>query len=108
MLVKGKQSLRSRTKGAQTVRDASVIATLLYANLVSAFRSARAVVSNDGEPGTIVIGGREMELRYLGVKAIEAVYKGAVLIWEAVSSCFGSGMWINTRPWSNDDAWNNG
>lgn len=51
--------------------------------------------------------GKELSARYIGTLAIGAVYRGAVLIWEAVSSCFGSGMWINTRPWSNTDGWRN-
>ncbi len=50
---------------------------------------------------------KEMSARYLGARAIEAVYKGAVLVWEAISSCFGSGYWINNRPWSNTDGWRN-
>ena len=48
-----------------------------------------------------------MSARYLGAKAIEAVYLGAVLVWEAISSCFGSGYWIDNRPWSNTDGWRN-
>lgn len=52
--------------------------------------------------------GMEMAARYIGTKSVSAVYYGARLVWEAVSSCFGSGMWINTRPWSNADGWKNG
>lgn len=55
----------------------------------------------------IIKQGKELSARYLGTKAIEAVYHGAVLVWEAISSCFGSGMWINGRPWSNTDGWRN-
>lgn len=55
----------------------------------------------------IIKQGKELSARYLGAKAIEAVYHGAVLVWEAISSCFGSGMWINERPWSNTDGWRN-
>ena len=29
------------------------------------------------------------------------------LVWELVSSCFGSGYWNNEKPWKNDDAWRN-
>lgn len=106
MLVKGSKTLRSRAKGTQTVRDVTVIGTILYANMAAAARAVADVATSN--PGTVVVGGKEMELRYLGTKAIEAVYKGAVLIWEAVSSCFGSGFWINGRPWTNTDAWSNG
>lgn len=48
-----------------------------------------------------------MQARYYGTKTITAVYYGAKLVWEAISSCFGSGFWINNRPWSNTDAWRN-
>lgn len=27
---------------------------------------------------------------------------------EAPRSCFGSGLWVNSRVWLNDDVWNNG
>lgn len=48
-----------------------------------------------------------MQARYYGTKTISAVYYGAKLVWEAISSCFGSGYWINNRPWSNTDSWRN-
>lgn len=48
-----------------------------------------------------------MEARYYGRRAISAVYYGARLVWEAITSCFGSGYWINERQWSNTDAWLN-
>lgn len=48
-----------------------------------------------------------MQARYYGGKAVSAVYYGAKLVWEAISSCFGSGYWINNRPWSDTDAWRN-
>ncbi len=51
--------------------------------------------------------GKELSARYIGTRAIDAVYKGASLIWEAVSSCFGSGLWNNDKPWSNTDGWRN-
>ena len=52
--------------------------------------------------------GKELTARYVGRKAVSAVYYGARLVWEAISSCFGAGYWDNDRPWSGDDAWNNG
>lgn len=52
--------------------------------------------------------GKELAARYVGRKAVSAVYYGARLVWEAISSCFGAGYWDNDRPWSGDDAWNNG
>lgn len=38
---------------------------------------------------------------------IQAVYKGMCVVWEAIRSCFGNGMWINEKPWINTDAWKN-
>lgn len=51
--------------------------------------------------------GIEMNARYYGSRAITAVYKGAKLVWEAITSCFGSGMWLNLRAWKNTDGWKN-
>lgn len=52
--------------------------------------------------------GKELSALYIGSRAIAAVYYGAKVVWEAVASCFGSGMWINDRPWNNADGWSNG
>lgn len=38
---------------------------------------------------------------------IQAIYRFGVVLWQAVRSCFGSGMWINEKPWINDEAWKN-
>ena len=37
------------------------------------------------------------------------VYHGKRLVWRIATSgsCYGSGYWINERPWSNTDAWRN-
>lgn len=48
-----------------------------------------------------------MTARYVGERAVAAVYYGTALVWEAISGCFGSGYWINSRPWSDTDAWRN-
>lgn len=53
----------------------------------------------------IYFGGKEISARYVGAKAVEAVYYGAKLVWEAISSCFGSGMWNNEKPWKNEEGW---
>jgi hypothetical protein len=38
---------------------------------------------------------------------IQAAYRFGVVIWQAVRSCFGSGIWVNEKPWINDEAWKN-
>lgn len=40
-------------------------------------------------------------------KAVQAVYYGTQLVWQAIRSCFGSGRWINDKPWLNIEAWRN-
>jgi hypothetical protein len=55
----------------------------------------------------IKIGESEVELIRLGEKVVSAVYLGSRLAWQAIKSCFGSGYWVSTSPWSNDEAWKN-
>lgn len=40
-------------------------------------------------------------------KTISEIRKGLILIWQAVTSCFGIGFWRNDRPWANDETWKN-
>jgi hypothetical protein len=35
-------------------------------------------------------------------------YKGSILVFEGVRSCYGSGAWLNDKGWLNDDGWRNG
>lgn len=50
---------------------------------------------------------KEISGIFVSGKVITAVYKGAVLVWEAINSCFGNGFWVNVKPWSNKDGWRN-
>lgn len=34
-----------------------------------------------------------------------AIYKGALLLWEAVRSCFGGGFWQRAKPWLGKESW---
>lgn len=38
-------------------------------------------------------------------ESVNAVYKGSVLIWQAIRSCFGLGYWDDDKPWLDEDAW---
>lgn len=38
---------------------------------------------------------------------IQAIYRFGVVLWQAVRSCFGSGVWVNEKPWINDEIWKN-
>ena len=53
----------------------------------------------------IIINGKEITAINLGKKAVNAVYKGSVLIWQAIRSCFGLGYWDDDKPWLDEDAW---
>lgn len=44
----------------------------------------------------------------MGQRPLAELRKGLVLIWQAVRSCFGSGGWINDKPWIDDEGWRNG
>lgn len=51
--------------------------------------------------------GRNISGIYITNKSIKAIYKGGLLVWEAIRSCFGSGFWVNEKPWINDEGWRN-
>lgn len=55
----------------------------------------------------IQFGGKELAARYHGKKVVSAVYRGTMLVWQAVSSCFGAGVWVGRFPWKNGDVWKN-
>lgn len=55
----------------------------------------------------IRIGSKELTARYIGRKAVSAIYIGTRLVWQAISSCFGAGSWDSAQPWSHTDGWEN-
>lgn len=30
-----------------------------------------------------------------------------ILVWQAVRSCFGSGVWVSAKPWLGQEKWIN-
>ena len=42
---------------------------------------------------------------YYGARAIAAVYRGARLVWTAIRSCFGSGVWISEKNCVDNENW---
>lgn len=53
------------------------------------------------------IGKKEIVNVFQKNVAIQTIYQCGVIIWQAIRSCFGSGVWINDKPWINDEAWKN-
>ena len=39
------------------------------------------------------------------IKAISYIYYGSKLVWQAVRSCFGSGIWVSQKSWLGDESW---
>lgn len=55
----------------------------------------------------IFIGGKEITAINAYGKAVTAIYAGTRLVWQAIRSCFGSGWWVNEKPWLNEEGWKN-
>lgn len=51
------------------------------------------------------------QIQWLVQKDIGAIYKGSQLVWvtvyNAIKSCYGSGTWIQDKPWLDNDFWKN-
>ena len=55
----------------------------------------------------IIKNGKEVIEIYRKQKDCIEVYQGKLLVWQISRSCFGSGYWINEKPWLNADVWRN-
>lgn len=56
---------------------------------------------------SIYKGGSSIGMVAKGRQMMSAVYKGLTLVWTGIRSCFGSGRWVNEKPWLNDEKWKN-
>lgn len=52
-------------------------------------------------------GSRDVTYIAKGNRAVSAVYRGITLVWMAVRSCFGSGVWVDEKPWIDSENWKN-
>lgn len=55
----------------------------------------------------IKINTKEVVEIYFGSEPVAEVYFGPTLVWMAVRSCFGSGIWIQKKPWLGKELWKN-
>lgn len=55
----------------------------------------------------IIKRGKQVVAIMRGNKVVQAVYHGAILVWQAIRSCFGTGIWKSDKPWIGDDNWKN-
>ncbi|MDE7465019.1 MAG: MFS transporter [Muribaculaceae bacterium] len=53
----------------------------------------------------LIKGGKELTILRKNGKSVSAIYRGFKLVWEAVRSCFGSGVWRGEKPWVGKDGW---
>jgi hypothetical protein len=51
--------------------------------------------------------GGTISMVYYKDLALTAIYRGSVVIWEGIRSCFGGGAWLNAKAWINSDCWKN-
>lgn len=47
----------------------------------------------------------EIVVKVKGNRFISVVRKGLRLVWMAVRSCFGSGIWVSEKPWLGNEEW---
>ena len=55
----------------------------------------------------IRINGKDVIRIVKNDQDIQEVYKNGQLLWAYIRSCFGSGFWVNTKPWINKETWKN-
>lgn len=53
------------------------------------------------------INGKNVVSMMIEGKMLSAMYRNGHLIWQAVRSCFGSGIWVSRKPWLGVEKWKN-
>ena len=49
--------------------------------------------------------GKKVSAIMLNGHKLSTLWKDGVMIWQSVSSCFGSGTWRSDRLWDKDEYW---
>lgn len=70
------------------------------------FRNGNLVTEAHKEVLELIEGVQEQVQKKIG-----AIYKGSQLVWltiyNTIKSCYGSGRWLEDRPWLDNDTWLN-
>jgi len=67
-----------------------------------------AIKVNILNPSTNIVEEKEIKyVRYAAKLSITKIYQGAKLLWSLITSCFGSGVWVQTSKWSDSEMWKN-
>lgn len=51
--------------------------------------------------------GKETSAITALLNSVQEVWRGVVLKWQGIRSCFGRGYWIQEKPWIDTDKWKN-
>lgn len=49
----------------------------------------------------------ELSSEILNFVRTTAIYKGTVIVWQAIRSCFGAGFWAPEKSWLGEETWKN-
>lgn len=53
------------------------------------------------------IEGKNVGSMMTGGKLMSMLVTTGKVIWQAIRSCFGTGIWKSDKPWIGDDNWKN-
>jgi hypothetical protein len=53
------------------------------------------------------INGEEISSQMIGGEMVETMWLNGEIIWQGIRSCYGSGAWLNSRPYTDNDGWKN-
>lgn len=53
----------------------------------------------------IGINGKKIERAFVNGKPVAMLLTATKKIWEAIRSCFGSGVWRESKAWRENEKW---
>lgn len=76
-------------------------------NIDSENNSLASVTDTDLYKITFDLSSVSIKLVYYINTSISTIYQGLKRVWNKISSCFGSGIWVSEATWSDDELWKN-